>query len=204
MGKWRHESEDVRISVNIGLKKINWNIAYMTLMSMMKRKVVFQTTTQGVTEPNPNTQTWGIMTARLNLWFYTVCISKGEEILHSVYFKIWRAVAIVIVVREASVLSQSQWVSHKLGHTEPSYFAIFAFCHIQRYDWVCIWDSVGDKFRNTIAPTQNNSLASIERRESSSFNVNLVQFVLPSSRPTLKLSALSTSNQGSPTIACNS
>ena len=64
----------------------NWNIAYMTLISMMKRKVVYQSTTQGVTERNPNTQTWGIMTARLNLWFYTVCISKGEEILHSADF----------------------------------------------------------------------------------------------------------------------
>ena len=111
---WKWRCQDIGDDES-GLQKINWNIAYMTLMSMMKRKVVFQTTTQGVTEPNPNTQTWGIMTARLNLWFYTVCISKGEEILHSVYFKIWRAVAIVIVVREASVLSQSQWVSHKLG-----------------------------------------------------------------------------------------
>ena len=47
---------------------------------------------------------------------------------------------------------------------------------------------MGDKFRNTIAPTQNNSSASIERRESSSFNVNLVQFVLASSREDVQLS----------------
>ena len=47
---------------------------------------------------------------------------------------------------------------------------------------------MGDKFRNTIAPTQNNSSASIEGRESSSFNVNLVQFVLESSRAHVQLS----------------
>ena len=82
---WKWRCQDIGDDES-GLQKINWNIAYMTLMSMMKRKVVFQTTTQGVTEPNPNTQTWGIMTARLNLWFYTVCISKGEEILHSADF----------------------------------------------------------------------------------------------------------------------
>ena len=82
---WKWRCQDIGDDES-GLQKINWNIAYMTLMSMMKRKVVVQTTTQGVTERNPNTQTWGIMTARLNLWFYTVCISKGEEILHSANF----------------------------------------------------------------------------------------------------------------------